>query len=615
MAGLFKTKKRSETGPVDLTVFGGQPDANDIIVSDGAIIGMDYIRIGERYVRTYFVIQLPSEIFVTWLEEIYRMGDVDVTVHMYPGENHAVVKELTHRITQYESQLYIEQKKGDVYNVSLLKSRARDAWALRDAIQLNRDKMFYVSIQILISADTLDELNRKGRLLEEKLGGKATYVRQAFLRQVEGFRSVAPLGKNYMADVYRNFNLGAAIAMSPFNNAELTHTGGTLLGTNKYTGAPVLFNAFIGPPVLLNHNIALFGSAGSGKSTFIKLYIARCAVSGVRTVIIDPEGEYDLLVRALNGVLVQFENDRPAMINPFDLEDEVERDGSKSVRLIEKILELKSLLSVMAAGSGASLGPEDLSILETALREEYRARGITEKADSLYERHTTADMLGFKKKEMPTLSSLFARLQQTAPESRLRLILKPFLQGGTLGIFDGPSRVQLKEAPVVCFDVSRLEEKFMRPLAMHVVLQWTWEKFVKKNPHIRKHVVVDEAWRFMKNEDSANFLEDMSRRGRKRVAGLITATQGFYEFTESQQGKSILTNSATMILMKQSSADYTAIQDLLRLPEGQMKELRTFSQGEGLLRMGENAAALYVTVLPFERDMVKTGVSAMGLQT
>ena len=72
------------------------------------------MRIGERYVRTYFVVQLPSQVHVTWFDEVYQIGDVDVAFHIHPGENHAVVKELTHRITQYESQLMIEQKKGDI---------------------------------------------------------------------------------------------------------------------------------------------------------------------------------------------------------------------------------------------------------------------------------------------------------------------------------------------------------------------------------------------------------------------------------------------------------------------------------------------------------------------
>lgn len=587
------------------------PTINDLIVSDGAIVNTDHIRIGERYARAYFVVQMPNEIFVTWLEEIYQMGDIDVTVHLNPAENHAVIKDLTHRITQYESQLYIEQKKGDIYNVTLLKSKAQDAWALRDAIQLNRDKMFYVSVQMLVSADTMEELNRKGRYLEEKLGGRGVHVRQAFLRQMDGFRSIAPLGENLLPDVYRNFNLGAAVAMFPFNNAELTHTGGALLGVNKYTGAPVFFNAFIGPPELLNHNLAVFGVAGSGKSTFIKLYAARSALSGVRTVIIDPEGEYELLTKQLGGALVRFENDQPASINPFDLEPEVDASGAASVRLVDKVLEMKALLSVMIAGSGSRLDAEGSALVEAAIMDDYRMRGITDDPASLSEPHTAVDMIGERKKQMPTLTSVYNRLSAIAPGSSLLVTLKPFLKGGTLGIFDGESTVQLKDAPVVCFDVSQLEEKFMRPLAMHVVLGWTWEKFVKKHPNTKKHVVVDEAWRFMKYEDSANFLEDMSRRSRKRVAGLITATQGFYEFTGTQQGKSILTNSAAMLLMQQSTSDYAAVQELLHLPEGQMRELRIFNQGDGLLRMGGNAAVLRVGTFPFEQNMIATGVSAI----
>ena len=38
--------------------------------------------------------------FVTWFDEVYKIGDVDVTFHIKPGESHAVVKELTNRITQ-----------------------------------------------------------------------------------------------------------------------------------------------------------------------------------------------------------------------------------------------------------------------------------------------------------------------------------------------------------------------------------------------------------------------------------------------------------------------------------------------------------------------------------
>ena len=36
------------------------------------------------------------------------------------------------------------------------------------------------------------------------------------------------------------------------------------------------------------------------------------------------------------------------------------------------------------------------------------------------------------------------------------------------------------------FDVSKLEENVLRPIGMYIALSWTWEKFVKKNPLIKK---------------------------------------------------------------------------------------------------------------------------------
>ena len=77
------------------------------------------------------------------------------------------------------------------------------------------------------------------------------------------------------------------------------------------------------------------------------------------------------------------------------------------------------------------------------------------------------------------------------------------------------------------------------------------------------------------------------------------------------EGRSVLTNSATMVLMKQSSTDYDAIKSLLNLPEGQMNVLRSLGMGEGLLRI-VRWAAINVTVMPFESNIIKTGVSAIS---
>ena len=65
----------------------------------------------------------------------------------------------------------------------------------------------------------------------------------------------------------------ATVSLFPFNNAELTHTA----GVHNKVEFPVLFNAFIGPPVLLNR-MAVLGR----RVRQIQLYrfSGRSAVSG-----------------------------------------------------------------------------------------------------------------------------------------------------------------------------------------------------------------------------------------------------------------------------------------------------------------------------------------------
>lgn len=596
--------KQAVPEPEKLDVAGGVPDISDLVAPDGVYVGEDHLRMGERYARVFHVTELPPETYVTWLEDVYRIGDIDITFHLYPGKNHDVINELTHKISQHQSQLMIEEKKGNIHNISVLERRVRDAWRLREAIQTNQDKVFFCSIQIMISADSKEDLDRKSRYLEESLGARSAYSRINIFEQLEGFKSIAPLGQNLMGNTYRTISLGGAVSMFPCNNAELNHPDGTLFGINRFTGAPVFYNLHIGPPVLDNHNMCVFGVSGSGKSSFIKLYTARSSLKNVRTVIVDPEGEYDRLCEILNGVFIQFKNDEPAMINPFDLEEE---DGN--VYLLDKILEMRSLISSMVEIAGSKLNAEELSKIDNSIKAEYETRGITHEADSLYEKQTGRGMIGRRKKAMPTLSDIHNRLKEEGSSERLVSILEPFLAGGTLGIFDGPSQVNIHNAHLVVFDVSHLEEHFMRPLAMQVVQEWAWEKFMKKDPTIKKQIIFDEAWRSMKYENTADALENFSRRSRKRSGGLITATQSFHEFTLKPQGKAILTNSATTMLMKQKDTDIDSVKQLLGLPQGQVDILLSQGTGDVLLRHGNIATAVHVNPTDFEMHIIETGVS------
>jgi len=595
---------------------GGITSLQDIIAPDGIYVERSYVQVGAgRYIRHYFVSQVPSQVFIGWLDDLYSAGDIDVSVYVYPIPDKDVIDSLTKQIINIQTQIIADEKRGDYRNLSVLKRTEQDAWDLREQVQTNQNRMFSVSIHFSIAAPTLEELDRQCRVLEERLGGRAVHVRQAFLRQADALKTLMPLGNNLIMDIYRNFDLYAASALFPWSGADVVHPDGVLLGRNLVTGAPVFYDSFIGPPVLQNPHLGVVATSGAGKTTFLKVVAARSAVLGVRTVFLDPEGEYGDLVRALGGVYVRLTPDADEVyVNPFDLQAEEMDDGSHRIPVLDKVGDIKSLVAVLLQSSGERLTSEESAILEEAVRKEYEARGITQDPESLYEQGSLKDgkvTVGPVKKAMPTFSSLYKRLSEYGETAdRLRAVLKPCLRGGSLGFFDGQSGVRPGDALLVAFDVSKLEESLARPFAMHVCLEWIWEMFVKKNPlkGLKKklRVIVDEAWMFEKYEDTANFLELMARRARKRNCSLVVATQHFSEF-QNPKGQATMGNLDSMFLMKQNATEFEAVCDFFKLAEGQRQFLRTCGTGQGLLRVGSDRsqyAAVHVTVMEKEWDFI-----------
>jgi conjugal transfer ATP-binding protein TraC len=79
-----------------------------------------------------------------------------------------------------------------------------------------------------------------------------------------------------------------------------------------------------------------------------------------------------------------------------------------------------------------------------------------------------------------------------------------------------------------------LEEE-LRPIAMHIILDFTWTKVRKIFK--KRLLILDEAWYMMKNEDSASFVYSIAKRARKYYLALTTATQDVQDFLTTDYGK------------------------------------------------------------------------------
>jgi hypothetical protein len=178
--------------------------------------------------------------------------------------------------------------------------------------------------------------------------------------------------------------------------------------------------------------------------------------------------------------------------------------------------------------------------------------------------------------------------------------LEKYVKGGFSGLFNHQTNYNVKNQLTV-FSLKQLED-VLRPIAMHVILDFIWTRVRAKMK--KRLLIVDEAWYMMRYPDSAAFLQGIAKRCRKYYLGLTTLTQDIEDFLSSDYGKAILSSSSIQILLKQGSAEVEALAKTLNLSEGEKQYLLTAQVGEGLLFAGQNHVTAQFVASQFEYDLV-----------
>jgi hypothetical protein len=226
--------------------------------------------------------------------------------------------------------------------------------------------------------------------------------------------------------------------------------------------------------------------------------------------------------------------------------------------------------------------------LDRALIETYRQKGITPDPAT-------------QKMQPPLMEDLYKTLlgMEDTNARELALRLEKFIKGSLAGIFNQQSNFDISNQFTV-FSIRNLEEE-LRPIAMHIILDFVWTK-VRKDLK-RRLLILDEAWYMMKHQDSASFVYGIAKRARKYYLGLTTATQDVEDFLSSDYGKAVLTNSSIQMLLKQGTAEVDLISKTFYLSEGEKELLLSADVGEGLFFAGQNHVAMKVIAAAFEHEI------------
>lgn len=575
----------------------------------------DHMRIDDMYCRVLVVDILPEWICFGWLNSIVNLGGVTVSLTLNPYTKKQSEEKIGRLHTIVGADYRIAYKNEDTTKIGNLQTKYEFYDVLLTDISLGRNKIVCATATILVTARDYDELIYKCNAVKDNLGG--TKAITMYDRQLEGLLHTLPTFTPI--DEYHDVTVANAACLSPLLSKEFSHQSGIFFGGNdngNEDGSPVFLDLFIGSPRLNGPHMFITGMTRAGKSYTIKGITSRSNAHGISSIIIDPEGEYRNLAKELDGIIIRFKPNMETMFNLFDIEPEEDEDTKKRyIDIAGKAEDICQLLSTMLeAQFGEKMTAEERALAGKAVREEYFYREITEDPESIYQ-HEGAVFedgvcIGKSYREMPTISTYAERLKTMGPKTeRIYNILEPFRKGGGMGFFDGQSTVNLSDSHLVVFDVSGLKTDFQRLYAMYVMLSWVWEKYIKRDKN-RKRVVVDEAWRMMRYNDTAIFLSDMSRRGAKYNTSLTIGSQSFREFT-TEEGLVVMNQCDTKFFLRMLPKDAEDLGIIFDLPENVVSSIKTFRPGQGLLQAGLESAIVSFKGFPFEESFLRSDPEAV----
>lgn len=554
----------------------GTLELQDIIAPPALKVTPREIHLGDKIVRTLFVLSYPRFLNDGWFSPIINLDKVfDVSITVHPIDTAQVLRTFKKKVAEVQSQISSREEKGLVRD-PMLDTAYQDLENLRDNLQQAQEKIFDVGLYISIYADTVDELNKFESEVRSILESQLVYTKPAIFQQEQAFNSVIPVAQDLLG-IYSKLNTSPLSSIFPFISFDLTTDKGILYGINRHNSSLILFDRFS----LENYNSVVFAKSGAGKSYMTKLEILRSLMFDTEVIVIDPEREYEYLAESTGGRYFSISLNSEHHINPFDLATPKE-DESPSDVLRSKIVNLVGLFRIMLGG----LTPEEDAIIDRALTETYALKDITPDAD-------------FSGAQPPLLSDFELVLAGMEGAESLVQKLSKYTKGTWAGFVNRPTNIDINRKFIV-FSIQNMEDE-LKPVAMYLITDFIWSAIRKETK--KRLLIIDEAWWMMKSEDTASFLYGLAKRGRKYYLGISTITQDVEDFLRSPYGLPIITNSSIQLLMKQSPSSIDMVQQTFNLTDEEKYLLLESDVGEGIFFAGLKHVAIKI-IASYTEDQI-----------
>ena len=372
-----------------------------------------------------------------------------------------------------------------------LDSAIRSGYFLKEGLAANED-FYYMNILITITADSLEELEWRANEMKKLLLSQDMEAVSCHFREEQALLSALPLislDKSLFARSKRNILTSSVASCYPFTSFEMCDDNGILLGVNKHNNSLIIVDIF-NSKVYKNANMAILGTSGAGKTFTMQLMALRMRRKNIQVFIIAPLKGHEFH-RACSNIGGEFISISPASKNCINVMEIRKVDSSANdlldgpqtdkSQLAAKIQRLHIFFSLLIP----DMTHEERQLLDEALIQAYKKKGITHNNDTLYDPEHPD-----RYREMPILEDVFNILKANPDTKRLANIMNRLVHGSA-STFNQQTNVNLDNKYTV-LDISELTGDLLT-VGMFVALDYVWDK-AKEDRTVESFVVtrIDE---------------------------------------------------------------------------------------------------------------------------
>ncbi len=542
-----------------------------------------FLKVDNKYIMSISIKSLPENIhFLDIIQILPTNHQYDLSMYIKKIDAIKAINEITYNIGTTISE--ISSINSNQRNIDIVSRAKEEAQELRKKIQTENQELYYINIMFTFYSTDFNNLIKFLSEFKSKLYSKGIISETTNFRHKEFYLSNLPLcitNEELFNNICLTTDALSNLFMFCANN--IADVKGVNIGFTSKDNRICKLDIF--SDKYENSNMCIFGSSGSGKSYFIKLFCIRNYIQSKRQIILDIEGEYSLLCKELNGSVLF----KDSYINILEItKNDLIRYGDNFLN--EKIESIVSFIS--------ELDNIDKQYYKKKIKQLYLEFNITEDKNSIISSNSSEEVDLNEKiissELFPTLDNLMAKMENMNEQAILRRLINNELK------FLSKSTTLNNNTNLF---VINTKEIILYPKLITAILKNIMD-FLNYNFGNKQETIIyiDELWKYASEDIIINEIFNMYKTIRKRSASIVSITQDIGDFFEYKNGfyaNSILNNCNFKMFFK---TEYKETNNYINMVD--KDELKRLLKGEAVLAIGNSILKFKVKANDFERELM-----------